>query len=200
MFAKKHVLSCGVTSVLRFLLKKSERRIPSSSDSVPSSSLRMCLKSWFRTSRRSCSSCRWRKGSSVMRSTVLLKQQYFLAPMLCRPNLEITTKRCTSLDTSIQSAWSPKGEGIGWCSLFFLIWILVKYKEFHLKACLSFGFFNWIVYNWGFPFFYFYLSYLSMVLLLLGLVRERKYSFVFSFYFLNTAAVLVTVAVGMSSL
>lgn len=200
---KTLLLSCGVISVLRFLLKKSERRILSSSDSVPSSSLRTCLRSWFRTSRRSCSSFKWRKGFSVMRSTVLLKQQYFLAPMLCRPNLEITTKRCTSLDTSIQSVWSPKGEGIDWHSLSFfyiLIWLLVKCKEFYLKAHL----FGWVflieLYIIGvFPYFISTYHVWVCFCFCLGWL-ERKYSFVVSFYFLNTAAMLVTVAIWMSPL
>jgi len=138
------LLSCSVVSVLRFLLKKSERRIPSSSGSVPSSSQRMWLKSWYRTSRRSSSSFRWRKGSSVMRSTVLLKQQCFLAPMLCRPNLEITTKMCTSLDTSIQSVLSPRGKGINWFSLLFFFFFPPLVMQFHWKRII----FNWTVYIW----------------------------------------------------
>lgn len=101
---------CLSVFCLRSLLRKSERKILCSSNSVPSSFLKMCLRSWSRTSPRSCSSCRWRKGFSVTRSTAHLKQQFFLAPMLCKPNLETTIKKYTSLDTSVRNAWSLNGK------------------------------------------------------------------------------------------
>ncbi len=91
-------------------LRMWRRRTLSSLNSVPSSSQKMWRMSWSRISLRSCSSCKWKTPFWVTISTVLQRLRCFWPPIQCRPNLVISARKSTGLDTWPQIASCPNGE------------------------------------------------------------------------------------------
>lgn len=59
----------------------------------------MWLRSWFRTSLKSCSLCKWRKPFWQTRSTAPQRQLCCWPPMLSKQSLEISQKKATKVDT-----------------------------------------------------------------------------------------------------
>lgn len=105
------LVDVGFVSVMyRYRHRKSEKRTHFSSNSVPSSSLRMCLRNWSRRSLRNSSSSKSRKVYWVMRCTALLRQLSFWDRTLYKPNMETTTKKFTNLDIWAQNAFCHKGK------------------------------------------------------------------------------------------
>ncbi len=96
--------------ICRSPLRMWRRRTLSSLSSVPSSSQKMWRMSWSRISLKSCSSCKWKRSFWVMISTVLQRLRCFWPPIRCRPNLVISARKCTGLDTWPQIASCPNGE------------------------------------------------------------------------------------------
>lgn len=95
---------------LRWSRRTWRKRFHCSSSWESSSTQRTWPRSWSRTLLVSSSSCRWKRRSCRRRSTVRRKPPCSWPPMLSRPSLANSTRRCTSAVTCLRSGFFPRGE------------------------------------------------------------------------------------------